>query len=989
MTTRSPMLPPTTLEAGSSTDLMGLTPRCILLIVGDALDEAVLASSLVEPLQRHWPEASLWILTADEAVDWFRAAPGLAGVLAFQRDMPGTSWAPVGPVIQAIQREVRPDLTLVAPVSRDLLVDTFALASQAPVRLGHHGDLRHASQEERDQASAFYTHLLLPSKEGTELDDHGAMLDVLGVPHGEPMPQAWITQAHRDAAQWALAARDVQAGGFLAVGVGAEETWRRHPRLGSAIRRVLEVQPDLRVVLLGGRREEDLAAQLCRELPTSVVNLCGRLTAPERAAAVAQARLLLAAESGLVHLAAAVGTPQVVVLGGGCFGRFLPYAPGTHCVVHPLVCFGCGGRCTEDRPHCVEDLDPAVIAEAVLHTLDADEVPTLPSLLAQRLPEDAVGPDPLDLAPLLDPTRVVLATREGVPPEVGVDFTLVVTSMARPELLDAMLRTIPAALAGASWELIGIHPRHDTATGEVFRRHGAVHILHDEDFPAPAGGFSWSTLMNAGFARARGRWVMYGSDDLSFESEAIARAMAFGDVVGPEVGGIALAEHNSHRQNCPEWFVPFGYGRQPMINFGVVRREVFRKVGGFHVGFHFYAADFDLCLRILAAGWKILPLWDGRVRHHQVLADDSHAAHEGRHDADRDLLLARADLHPPSRWPDGRFEYSDLDLQQSRDLGLQAAETCVEGRSLEPLEAWLGRWQRRLPGFGFLSLVAGKVHEARGISAEAALAQAARLGWRGPLRSSAAEDPSQAARTTVFCAVWHKDPERFERLKGHQACLDAQLIPVERVYVFDGGDSPPTWLKGRVVTVPEPLSIYEAWAQGLAVVATPYVLNLNLDDRLNPDAVAVFEKVLDGGADLVGGDWRICFSQAETDAVGRSEPAVEIPFAPAWPPLPGRTVRLGSGTGERGTLGPACAWRMSLHAEIGPYPSRFGDGSPIRVIGDSLWWRRLLEGGREVRRVPVVLGRYHSHPSDQAEFRNPAEAEEARLRVHGIQSAAV
>jgi hypothetical protein len=241
-------------------------------------------------------------------------------------------------------------------------------------------------------------------------------------------------------------------------------------------------------------------------------------------------------------------------------------------------------------------------------------------------------------------------------------------------------------------------------------------------------------------------------------------------------------------------------------------------------------------------------------------------------------------------------------------------------------------------------------------------------------------------RTTVFCAVWHKDEARFDLLRAHQACLDAQIVPVDRIYVFDGGDRPPEWLKGRCISLNEPLGLYEAWNAALALVRTPYVMNLNLDDRLNPEAVAVFQQVLDEGADLVGGDWLICFSQAETDATGPSVESTAIPFHPEWPPQPNRTTRLGSGTGERGTFGPACAWRMALHETLPRYPWRFRDGSPIRIIGDAVWWSQLKQQGKVLKRVPALIGRYHSHPEGQAEFRNPAEGEHEKLATVGLAS---
>ena len=106
-----------------------------------------------------------------------------------------------------------------------------------------------------------------------------------------------------------------------------------------------------------------------------------------------------------------------------------------------------------------------------------------------------------------------------------------------------------------------------------------------------------------------------------------------------------------------------------------------------------------------------------------------------------------------------------------------------------------------------------------------------------------------------------------------------------------------------------------------------------------PDAVELLEGILmRENAALVGGEWKICYSQQETDAVIRAIPLTNLPFARSGRLNPGTRTRLGSGTGERGTLGPATMWRMDTHIGVPRYPWRFPDGSLVKVIGDSCWW---------------------------------------------------
>jgi len=223
---------------------------------------------------------------------------------------------------------------------------------------------------------------------------------------------------------------------------------------------------------------------------------------------------------------------------------------------------------------------------------------------------------------------------------------------------------------------------------------------------------------------------------------------------------------------------------------------------------------------------------------------------------------------------------------------------------------------------------------------------------------------------TVFCAVWHQDARRHELLKAHRENLRRQSRAVQAVYVFDGGDPAPAGLEAETITASSALTIYQAWNLALAAVKTPLVMNLNLDDRLAPDAVEKLGSHLqDSGAALAGGDWRICYSQEETDAVQPCHAARDVAFSPECPPAVMPSHRLGSGTGERLTYGPATLWRMNAHAKIPRYPWRLQDGTLIKSVADGAFWSILAHVGAGLSRLPLIVGNYHFHPQDQAEYR--------------------
>jgi heptosyltransferase III len=115
-----------------------------------------------------------------------------------------------------------------------------------------------------------------------------------------------------------------------------------------------------RALLLAGAAEESEASEFAAEGWKShgggvVVNLCGRLTPRESAAALARARLFVGHDSGPMHLAAAVGTPVVAIFAARNIPRqWFPFGKQHRVVYHRVECWGCGlETCIEQRKKCL------------------------------------------------------------------------------------------------------------------------------------------------------------------------------------------------------------------------------------------------------------------------------------------------------------------------------------------------------------------------------------------------------------------------------------------------------------------------------------------------------------------------------------------------------------------------------------------------------------------------------------------------------------
>lgn len=185
---------------------------------------------------------------------------------------------------------------------------------------------------------------------------------------------AW--DLHLTAAERAKAATMLAPAGnrpILAVSVGTKvqakdwgrENWR------ALLTRLVGLLPEHALVLAGVESESDaseFAAALWGEQASGpVINLCGKLTPRESAAAFERSRLFLGHDSGPMHLAAAVGTPCVAIFAARNIPRvWFPYGAQHRVLYHRTDCWGCGlETCLIERKRCLTGIGVDEVVRAV------------------------------------------------------------------------------------------------------------------------------------------------------------------------------------------------------------------------------------------------------------------------------------------------------------------------------------------------------------------------------------------------------------------------------------------------------------------------------------------------------------------------------------------------------------------------------------------------------------------------------------------------
>lgn len=156
---------------------------------------------------------------------------------------------------------------------------------------------------------------------------------------------------------------------FVAIAPGARHATKRWPPSRWA-ELATKLQADgLRTVLIGGPEDAELSAEIVSAAP-SAVDLVGSLSVLGSTAVLERAACVASGDTGVMHLATAVGVPVVALFGPTARPLgFFPYAARATVVERDLPCRPCsthgGDTCPLGHHYCMLGLDVPRVEAAV------------------------------------------------------------------------------------------------------------------------------------------------------------------------------------------------------------------------------------------------------------------------------------------------------------------------------------------------------------------------------------------------------------------------------------------------------------------------------------------------------------------------------------------------------------------------------------------------------------------------------------------------
>ncbi len=302
-------------------------PARVLIIKPSAIGDVVHALPVLNLIRRRWPTAHVSWLVTPACAGLIEGHPQLDEVVPFDRKRFGRAWR--NPAAAAALAAFHADLRR---RQFDLVIDLQGLFRSGWLGFSTGAKVRVGTSTDREFGWAFHTHVApVGGRERHAVDRYLALAEHLGLGSG---PVEFIFPT--DDADRAAVAPLLPAGPFAVLVPTTNWATKRWPaeRLAELVRPL---------------RDRFGLASVVAGVPGSpvvpgAIDLSGRTTLRQLTAVLERASLVIAPDTGPMHIAAALGRPLVTVFGPTDPARTGPYGRSDSVVRLDIPCSPCFSR---------------------------------------------------------------------------------------------------------------------------------------------------------------------------------------------------------------------------------------------------------------------------------------------------------------------------------------------------------------------------------------------------------------------------------------------------------------------------------------------------------------------------------------------------------------------------------------------------------------------------------------------------------------------
>jgi len=299
--------------------------RNILIIKPSALGDVVLALPVLSALRRSFPDAKISWLVRPEFAPLLENHPHLTEIIPFDRKFLGKAWYHPGAfvaLVSLIRRLRRNKFDAVFDLQGLFRTACLAWLSGCKKRFG--------MANAREHAHLFYTHKIEQDHDCIHLVDYYLKIikaaGATNVDDKDVQFELPVDPHIRDSVINLLACHDIKFGEYIVFVPGSTHHGKCWPieRFADLADRISS-RFGLPIIAVGTESESSIIEEIKNLTDVHIINFAGQTSLAELVALLKDAKLVVSNDTGPGHIAAALGTPLVLMYSWSNPARIAPY----------------------------------------------------------------------------------------------------------------------------------------------------------------------------------------------------------------------------------------------------------------------------------------------------------------------------------------------------------------------------------------------------------------------------------------------------------------------------------------------------------------------------------------------------------------------------------------------------------------------------------------------------------------------------------------
>ncbi|HBF42796.1 MAG TPA: lipopolysaccharide heptosyltransferase II [Desulfobacteraceae bacterium] len=306
----------------------------ILIRATNWVGDVVMTMPALEAVKENFPESSITVLAKPWVISLFEDHPSVNEIIPYRKGEGLVDFSEVIRIIGLIRRG-KYDLAIL-----------FQNAVEAAL-LAYLGSVRFRVGYNTDGRGLLLTHRIIRNNrilKVHQVEYYLSILRAVGWKATGRDPCLYVAQKDSERAVALLSSNGIKQKDFI-VGIspgaifGGAKRWPvdRFARIGDwAVERW-----DAKVLIMGAQKEMNICRMLCDSMSHTSFNVCGRTSLGEAMGLVGLCRFFVTNDSGLMHIAAALGVPTLAIFGSTDPVTTGPRGTRTRIVKHDIDCAPC------------------------------------------------------------------------------------------------------------------------------------------------------------------------------------------------------------------------------------------------------------------------------------------------------------------------------------------------------------------------------------------------------------------------------------------------------------------------------------------------------------------------------------------------------------------------------------------------------------------------------------------------------------------------